>query len=253
MKKIAFIISILFSTILNAQINLEHTFTPMGVSWFISDVHGLMYYSCDTTSVNQLKFYDDNYSLLKTVSINKPAGYSMGILLPSDKLFNSDNLLEFICVFTKYSPQDYQLKLFNENGILIKDFGSAYFMNPYLIENGNTYKLLIRKYIVSGSSVIGSDEIYSLPGSLPNKVSEINSSNLLNPFPNPTNDFLIIPNTLSNGTTAILKIYNQQGQLVDKKNIQGSYTNEIRLNTVNYTPGLYYYEYNGISNKFIVK
>jgi|SRR3989339_11117 len=249
MKKFAFITFVFFLSLnLKGQINLEYTFTSSsGIGWFLSDSYGIMFYTSDTVT-NQIKFYKEDYSFYKTVTLYRPIGYSMGIGIVSEKLFNSNNSIEFICYFSK--TNDYKTKLFDDNATLLKDFGSNnYYMYAFLISKGTINKLAIRKYQATSPNWV--DEIYSLPGSMPHGILSQNYDELLPPFPNPSNSFITIPYKLKNGESASLKIINLQGQLIDEKIIDSA-VDKIILNIANYKAGVYIYEYNGITNKFIV-
>lgn len=257
MKKIgiSFILVIAFITV-KAQINLEHTFTSnyQGVSWFISNSNGIMYYSITDTTSNQIIIYNQDYSVYKSVTINRPTGYSMVIANPSEQLFNTNNEIEFLILFLKYTTQNgYNTKiiLYNENASVIKDFGTYdYFAYPYVVSNGNTSKLLIKVNSANTNSQFV-DQVYSLPGSPANKVSNLKSSNVRPAFPNPSNTIVNLPYELENGQETIMNIYNSNGQLIEQKIIDSAF-DRIILNVQSYKQGIYIYSYNGISNRFIV-
>ena len=75
---------------------------------------------------------------------------------------------------------------------------------------------------------------------------------MLLPYPNPASSIVNLPYEIPQGTTAEMRIFNLDGQLVDVKQI-GSHFNNIQLNVDNYTAGIYFYEYNGNKGKFIVQ
>jgi hypothetical protein len=257
MKKIviSFILVITFITV-EAQINLEHTFTSdyLGVSWFISNSNGIMYYSITDTITNQIKIYNQDYSIYKSVTINRPTGYSMGITNPSEQLFNTNNEIEFLIFLMKYTTQNiYETKmiLYDENASVIKDFGTYnYFAQPYVVSNGNTSKLLIKGISANANSQFV-DQIYSLPGSPANIISNFKFSNVQPAFPNPSNSIVNLPYKLENGQETTMNIYNSNGQLIEQKIIDSTF-DRIVLNVQSYKQGIYIYSYNGISNRFIV-
>ena len=99
----------------------------------------------------------------------------------------------------------------------------------YNLGNGN-----IKVYATQGN--YSADEMVIIPQS---------------PYPNPANMTVTIPYTL-NGKSTEMHIYDSRGVLVDTKTIYPD-AEWIDLNVSTFRPGIYIYEYNGISNKFVVK
>lgn len=247
MKQLILISTLLIcSFTMKGQITLEHKFSDY-VSWFKTSTKGTMFYTnnIDTIS-NQLKVYNEDYSLYKTIIIPRPIGYFVEINFLSDQLFNLDNSIEFLCCFRKYTENMQsitKITIFNENATVVKDFGTYLnYDGIFLInESGIKPKLYIN----------GAFEVYSLPGSLPNNVPEFKSSNVKSAFPNPSKNVINLPYSLENGQVSTMKIYNMSGQLIDQKQIDSAF-DKILLNVNSYQSGSYIYEYNGISKKFIV-
>lgn len=254
MKKIPIIFGLVILTITSeAQINLEHTFTSTsnyGIYSFITDSKGIMYYTYGDTTTNQIKFYNKDYSLYKTITINRPVGYSIIIFNVSEKLFNINSSLELLCEFSK--AQNTKLLIYDENGTIIKDFGTYnYGIYPYIISNGLFSKLIIKALSKNSSSQL-IDEIYSLPGNLPNTALSTLKFNIeAAAYPNPANKIIYLPYKLEYGKSTILRIYNLKGQLIEQKNIDSN-DDKVILDLESYQPGIYFYEYNGITNKFIL-
>lgn len=266
MKKIILYISFLFLGLgsTNAQINFEHTFTTKsGFDWFVSNTNGIMYVFTDTLT-NQVKIYNTDYSLYKSVSIDRPVGYYVSICLPSEKLFDTDSQIEFLCTYedSQYNcsvnPCVYttisKAKVFNEDGSILKDFGTFNKSTDggEIINNGSEYKLILRWYTQSNGE---SDyDIYSLPGSLPAGYTTLRSASLDQPaaYPNPATTIINVPYILAGGETATLIIYNEAGRQIDQKIIDSAF-NSLRLNVTDYAHGLYIYKYNNMSGRFIVK
>ena len=87
---------------------------------------------------------------------------------------------------------------------------------------------------------------------MPNNVSELKISNVQTAYPNPTRITINLPYVLDKGqTTMMRRIYKTNGQLMEQKQIDSAF-DKILLNVNSYQPGIYLYEYNGVSNKFIV-
>jgi hypothetical protein len=170
----------------NAQINLEHTFegqvTYFGSGGLIGNNTGLNLYGFVNTTTNQVKIYNEDYSLHKTVTITPPTGYSInaGVSCLSKNLFNSNNKVEFILTLTNPNALQqggnrdlyYSCKMYDEDGSLIKDFGTSYQILPsgvIKISNGK-FKLLILKIILldenPASGYFYSTDVYSVPGTI---------------------------------------------------------------------------------------
>jgi hypothetical protein len=258
MKKLfAILVLVILTITTKAQINLEHTFSSdyQGIFWFISNTNGIMYYTISDTTTNQVKLYNEDYSLYKSAAISRPSGYSMTIYYPSEQLFNTNSSIEFMIHFMKYtSLNGYTTKIliYDENASIIKDFGTYnYFAIPYIITKGSLSKLLIKGGSKNSSSQFV-DQVYSLPGSPANKINNLKSSNMQPPFPNPSNTFINLPYKLENGQNTTMSIYNSNGQLIEQKQIASTF-DKILLNVNSYQSGIYFYEYYGITNKFIVE
>jgi len=165
---------LLFSKTLNAQITLEHTFdgyVSHNGAFFTSSVNHYNYFNSATS---QVKLYNEDYSLYKSITITLPTNYSMsGIYLISKGIVTTDNKTTFFVQATNVdmistNPNLYScLILYDENGAIIKDFGYAYIFSPSFHKlSNNTCRLSIIRYIYSSPSTYQTD-IYSLPGILP--------------------------------------------------------------------------------------
>jgi hypothetical protein len=251
MKKLLIIlVSLSITLIMSAQIELEHNFTP-SVKLTQTSLKGTMFYQYQysDTITNQLKLYGQDYSLYKIITIPRPVGYTTSIYHISDQLFDSDNLIEFICLYypVREGNLNYPTKiiLYNENLNVIKDFGAFNGApNINIINNLNNGT----KLVFDGSDCT---KIYSLPGSQPNNVRDLRSAYVRNAFPNPSKTIVNLPYSLQKGEVSIMRIYNLSGKLIDKKQIDSEF-DKILLNVDSYQSGTYIYEYNGISKKFIV-
>lgn len=258
MKTFILVFLLFIPTMFYGQINLEHTFTSdkgagSGVSFFITQTKGIMYYSIGDTITNQIRFYNQDYSLYKSVTINRPKGFTINVTLPSEQLFHSNNSIEFICYFLKGVTSGYVSKLiiYDENGTIIKDFGlyNSY-MFPILISNGYFSKLNLRSVLMNANKQFV-DEVYSLPGNMPSNLPELKISRVKSAYPNPSKSTINLPYALGSNEVSNMRIFKENGQLVDQKIIDSMF-DRIILNVESYEKGIYYYEYNGITNKFIV-
>lgn len=120
-------------------------------------------------NVNQsLNFYHDDYSLYKSLTnIFEDNVISCMPTYLSRNLFNTDNKLEFLTIISTKEGVN-SIKLFNEDGEVIKDFGSA--ASAYCIKIKNKIKLLVNKMEISydpaNPGANYTSELYSIPGKL---------------------------------------------------------------------------------------
>ena len=243
-KTIISTIVILFITIsVKSQITLEtkYPIQPFKLKLCNLTNGGYKYYWLDQTN-NQIKMYNSNHSIFKTINVTPPTTpYTYGgVNYISDNLFNSDNLVEFMIVYYQ-SPSTYQSKLFNENNIIL--FSSNSSAGELLNISGN-YKLKIP------STNADSTLIYSLPGSLPCEAcggptsivkNNTTTNTMPNAYPNPTSTQITIPYTLTNNDTkGKINIYDINGKIVKEYNVDNTFDNFI-LDTQEFSAGTYYY------------
>lgn len=252
-------ILIICSYFANSQITLEHTFSSeSGYFSYINTNNQTMYWSYNTTT-GVLILYADDYSLYKSITISPPTGYqnySMNLSILtyslSTKVFNTDDLVEFASLFQSTSdPNDLKLLLYNENLQLLKDFGNRGGIYTFRTVDNET-KCGVSGFTLSGSQITYFLDIYHLPGNLPVDVDNVFSSIYEPiPFPNPTRTYIAIPISLNENETTILNIFNQNGQIIESRVISG-FEKILNIDVQEYTPGLYFYQYNNIKEKFIV-
>ena len=134
----------------------------------------------------------------------------------------------------------YSTKLYNENGVVLKDFGNVVGVSPFITVNGD-----IKLY----NSING--EIYSLN----RNVSSIQKSiqkEVKPAYPNPAISRITIPYRLDAGEQASLYVYSLSGELLKELQIDYNF-DKIELDVSSFIPGEYVYKYKDISRKFIVK
>jgi hypothetical protein len=265
------------SQVSNAQITLEHTFLNESVSFNMGVVNGELNYLSEVTTypensfylagvVNnsyRIKIYNSDYSLHtnQTYNFTPPEGYRVASVSPSKKLFNTDSNYEFLVRYTKisyssYDNEDEKLILYDANGNIIKDFGTGYsfWVSSQLYIINNKYKLLIyRNLFDEEDNSFTNTEIYSVPGTPSSsnvRTASVNSR--LSPYPNPANTVITLPYKLEQGEFSVMNIFSISGQLIETKQI-GYDFDKILLNVSNYAKGVYFYEINGVSNRFIVE
>lgn len=247
---------LILSSSASAQITLENTYNVAGSASYLTTVELLnsgYKYVLTESSAFQVKLYNTNHSLWKTINVPTIAGYTLiGVYNISEGLFNTNSQVECVAYYANYSSSPVQLytKVIDETGAVIKDIPNRAFAGV-VATSSNTFKL-----IVNDNNMIR--DIYSLPGILSNlglpNDGELGQVGLS--FPNPSNQFITLSYDLSVSNTAgIMNIYNLNGQLIESFNVDNSFNN-ILLDISNYSNGTYRYSLtvNGIestSNSFI--
>ena len=112
--------------------------------------------------------------------------------------------------------------------------------------------MALLKWVYGSTIITNKTEIYSLPGSISSSISAVKSSSIISPFPNPANSTINLSYKLAQGETAIMRICDIQGKLIEQKQIDCQF-DKILLNVSNYNKGTYIYQVNGVSKKFIVQ
>ena len=246
MKKNLF--SLLLSTIITSyafgQITLEKTYSSENLQVYTNSTE-TFYYSVGQ-NLSTIKIYNADYTLKKQFTLASPvdiSSYDNFIL--SKNIFNTDNLLEIVTTSGNYP--NYSIKIYNEDGILVKDFGTGYQFDDefdfhvYYDSNSNKNKLRLFK------SSSNSTEIYNLStNSLTTK--EITDKNKLTAFPIPTNKILNIVNP-NNGNNS-LQVYDENGKIVINKLFTNS-EKTISLDVEFLPNGLYLYKIGNFSSKFL--
>lgn len=243
MKKLL-LLATLFANYCNAQISLDQTYTPSTVTAIVLSSAGDKIAVKDTGS-NQIRIYNPDYSLWKTITPPAVSGYKFSsFAYISDNLFNSDGNLEVIAVYSNYSASSpfyyFKAQLIDESGGVLFDLGYAINFGVHYI-NG-VYKLF--SYNVYSLE----NKIYSLPGTIP--CGKCGSLGLAKPTP--TGETLLsIPNP-NNGVfkvdgTGELFITDVSGKRV----YQHSDYNRNVIDISKYPSGIYQVSLNGQQSTFV--
>lgn len=164
--------------------------------------------------------------------------------MPTDKLFNSNNKIEFIIISNNGSNPN-KMTLFDEDGENLYEFGNRWVAQYIKIADAD-YKLLVGTDGISPNYY----DIYDLSGTLNiNQQQSLNKNEIFG-FPNPTKNKISITNNLKNGQVAVLEIFDSNGRKVIEKNIVGE-SGEIDLDVSQLSSGIYIYKLNGQTNKFL--
>ena len=246
MKKNLF--SLLLSTIITSyafgQITLEKTYSSENLQVYTNSTE-TFYYSVGQ-NLSTIKIYNADYTLKKQFTLASPVNISSyDNFILSKNIFNTDNLLEIVTTSGNYP--NYSIKIYNEDGVLVKDFGTGYQFEDefdfhvYYDSNSNKNKLRLFK------SSSNSTEIYNLStNSLTTK--EITDKNKLTAFPIPTNKILNIVNP-NNGNNS-LQVYDENGKIVINKLFTNS-EKTISLDVEFLPKGIYIYKIGNINSKFL--
>jgi hypothetical protein len=261
MKKTSILVVLLtcaFSSF--SQIQLEHSYN----SWIgeFDTNTTTMYFEQQgfSTEANQFNIYNNNHTLYKTIILDVPDGYYItSINFPSINIYNSSSNIEFIVAFTKISASgldNYRqlIRLFDENSNLLYDFGNAFSFYPLIIktkDGQNKLKIIRYNYTeTTPATLYYISDFYQLVGTSNSTTS--NKPNIKSfAFPNPSNSFVNLPYEIENGKNTIMRIYNINGRLIETYRIDFN-SNNLKIDISDYSSGVYFYEYNGISNRFIV-
>ncbi|MEI8048385.1 MAG: T9SS type A sorting domain-containing protein [Bacteroidota bacterium] len=259
-KVIILAITVLMNIALKGQIILEKTYSITSsepITYSLYQVNKNIYYSEAVGYVlfdsrdNSLKIYNLDYSLQSSKTILIPPGYEMYYFMqPSKYLYNNNDKVEFTAIFIKTGEYKYITQIQDEDGNSLVQLNGYVNLTDYIANNKFMMKATYMESI--NANDVYKEEIYSLGGIVPTGNSFIELPSVENPYPNPSNTIINIPYELQGSNVAVLSIYNSNGQIVETKKID-SYFKEIRLNVSNYQPGVYMYEYNRITNLFIVK
>lgn len=232
-----------------AQIQFEQQL-PNYVFPFSTSQDGTWYVESFNDPV--VSVYRSDFSLYKDMQIPIFEGcYTAYIFFLSDRLFNSDDKLEYIlyrCTLTNTMEG----LLVNEDGDILYDFGDVETsMLPFVTQSPGLNPVM-GIYIWNTQLQRPSTDMYTLPGIyLPVKETE-GATVLRYPSPNPANDLIEIPYSITGSADPLLTIHNTSGALVEKRILDRN-QNKLLLNVSNLPAGTYIYTYGAESGKFIVR
>ncbi|NJB84201.1 T9SS type A sorting domain-containing protein [Wenyingzhuangia aestuarii] len=225
---------------------LEHSYSTQGAVYgntliFITD-NGFNYYTINDN--NEISLYNSNHTLNKTVSITLPNSETIRtIFLPSDKLFNSDSMIEFVIV-----TNDFNMFLFNENGTNLFSFGQREEIH-YFKDSNNNFKLIT----TDGGKKNNTQnyDVYSVSGTLSNSQQSLFKEREIFSFPNPATSEIKITNPVKNKTAETLNVFDLAGRKIIEKKVNQTDGEYIILDISKLNKGTYVYSINGKNNKFI--
>lgn len=254
-KSIFSAVTILAANLAFGQITLEHTFVNNELEAYTNATE--TFYFTSSYNSSTISIYNADYTLRKQFTPTIPAGYEMHIspfnpFSLSKNIFNTDNLLEIVVNMSRWDSTTNStisiIRIYNEDGILIKDFGGNYRefddgfdFHVYHDNTTGTNKLLL--YKVSTNST----EVYNL-NTTSLAAKEVQIKNKLSAFPVPTNKILNIVNP-HNGANKI-EIFDTSGKLVFNNSFTTS-EDKISIDVESLPKGIYFYKVGDLSSKFI--
>lgn len=262
MKKSLFLLLLLLPfTMLNAQINLEKTYSHSGAYIQLAN-SGYKFYLMDVGNA-QCRIYNMDHSLWKTINLNVPANnYLYDIRYVSENLFTNDNTLSLCYIYYYYDETNqyytYTAKIIRENGTeLLSIPGAQYVYVNNVGEEGTKLTAYSYDYSVFPSTI--QTLIYDLPGELVSYGSEdMNPALQELAYPNPATDFTVIPYTLPDGAAdGRLLLNDASGRLIKMYNVDQNFRN-LQIDTRQLPKGVYFYHlesgnYTSDAGKFIVR
>ncbi|UKB85994.1 T9SS type A sorting domain-containing protein [Chryseobacterium sp. MEBOG06] len=255
MKKLTLSAAMTITGLMFGQITLDKNFVSENLQVY-TNADETFYYSVGY-GMNEVKIYKADYSIYKQFTPTVPSGYNMFIdqynnnFILSKSIFNTDSKLEIIITFEKYNPatseREYIIKIYNEDGNIIHEFGPNYkFSDEYDINIYHDNISNINKLRLFNQNT-NSTEIYVLPTTLLS-AKEIQSKAKLSAFPNPANKILNIINPGKGSNT--IEIYDGAGKIILTQHFNMS-DSRISINVENLPVGTYFYQIGVMRSKFI--
>ncbi len=263
---IAFMLFI--ATTAMAQITLAHTYQAISGYGNLTYVRltssGDKYALYDNLN-NQVKLYNLNHSIWKTLNLTVTPGYTLlGLYNISDGLFNTDSSIELFYTYWAYTTTNTPMTYTSEARVIDENLTTLLTIpqcrSGSIVKMGNGYKLFANIDSLNKAKV-ATHNVYDLVGSLPivtNVSGEIESGSISQPYPNPSSDKTIIgyelPEGVDNGEVVI---YDINGSEIKKYTIDRSF-NTLELDNSDLISGTYFYKLiaqgvNGSKKMVIIK
>jgi hypothetical protein len=236
----------LVGTVLLAQPVYEHTFSESATIAYLEHL-GEVYYSMDVIN-KQCLIYDMEHTLLKSIALPIPEGFYLAdIQYVSENLFNEDNLVELVYIYSKYVPTTlsyyytFEAQLINENGDVQLTLPGVGF-TEVIQTSSQELKFLAYEYNYSVIPYLTKTLVYSLPGGSTKATSGVLApARLGNAYPNPASQLVHIPVHLPEGSgPGTLVITDLQGRDVWNYPVTGS-NGQVVFPGGNLSPGTYLY------------
>lgn len=215
MKKYSLLFFIVIS-IMNAtgQINPEKSYN-YSLTTAQLDEQEYKFFLMDVVN-SECRIYNLDHSLYKTISLQVPEGYYLSdIKFVSRKLFNNDDLIELLYIYTKTTESSgtyiysYGLKVINESGNQLLDLPEGGFAE--IMEVPGKSLLLAYQYTYADGYYLTTTNVYNL--GISTKSSVLKGNDEIQFFPNPAdNKIMITDNSEILRSEASLKITDIAGK-----------------------------------------
>ena len=226
--------------------------------YFFSGADAYKFYkSYYTVGDNEIKIYNWDMSLYGTINLTVPSGYNVSsVSCLSKRFLNNDDNLEMCVTLTNSSNTGNthsKLWRIDENGNVLTDYGDAYMWSSSLCSyNGESNLVVVKTTIDASYQVSYTTNVYDYGGRLSATMPQPGQSEVGSVYPNPAVNYIRIPYQLNGKSTSEINIYDASGRHV--KTIQvGSDFNEVKLDISGFTKGVYLYECEGKTDRFIVQ
>ena len=273
MKHFISMIVMVFVISSKAQITLENSYPATSSSQLMQVVElvksGYKYQTLDYTNKN-LKLYNLNHSLFKSINLPTPAGFFLNSAIVSDSLFNTDNLVEVAYTYYGYNytvtPLTYttETKIIDENVSNIFTLPQGTSPSIYYTGSANGYKMIINVDSVN-KTALKQTNVYSLVGGLPihlqthagsnptGLITTNNSELLTSAAPNPSSNRTTIGYQFPKGeSSGIIVIYNINGKELKQYVVDNTF-NTLELDNSDLSSGTYFYQVSTSSGKSSAK
>lgn len=251
---------LLTSSAATAQVTLEKRYGDMSPARLST---GELKYVVFTG--NTLTVYNENHSLLRTITPPTMAGYQfVDALYLSDKTFNQDNLLEYVAYYdgTTTLPSGNRLAriaVLNENGVQLMQSDST--QDAYFARGNSGIKMITytMRLDASGQQVGVARKVYAVGGtSLPTvtRTTAAAETDVAMPFPNPATERIQLPYQVQPGQQATLEVLDMAGRVVRRFTVDSAF-DHLLLRADELRPGSYTYRVIGTTGsvagkKFVV-
>jgi hypothetical protein len=248
MKKQILIIALaIMSSALYCQLSFEHIYSESANICHL-DSQGEIYYSMDVIN-KQCLIYKMDHSLYKSIPIPVPEGYYLeDIQYLSEHLFNNDDLVELVYIYSKYVPTEtsyyftYETKLINENGtVLLTVPGAGFTQVIETLADGT--KFMVYEYNFSVIPYRTFTHVYSLPESpVKSAEYEVPAIGTGKVYPNPAGREAVIPLQLPEEFgTGLLELYGPNGVIIMSRPFSAT-AGHVTVPTHQLAPGTYFYQ-----------
>ena len=249
MKRTLTIALLLAGMSLFAQPVYEHTFSESANMAFL-DKLGEVYYTMDVIGKKCL-IYDMNHTQLKSIDLPIPDGYYLvDIQYLSETLFNQDELVELVYIYSKYIPTElsyyynFETRLINEEGVDLLTLPSGSGFTTVIETPGGGKKFLVYDYDYSVIPYRTTTIVYSLPETDTKTTTRSLTELEGNAWPNPASQQVNIPVSLPEGVhSGTLEILDINGRRVLSYPITNT-TGTVVLPTSRLHSGTYLYQLN---------